>query len=53
MDDIEAYTEKLRRYGCEIVSDPGVVPVKFRAPGGTLAELVPSGRYERRPDPGS
>jgi hypothetical protein len=29
------------------VSDPGVVPVKFRAPGGTIAELVPPGRYVR------
>ena len=34
--------------GCEIVSEPGVVPVKFRAPGGTVAELVPAGRYERK-----
>jgi len=24
-----------------------VIPVKFRAPGGTLAELVPVGRYQR------
>jgi lactoylglutathione lyase len=31
----------------EIVSDPGVIPVKFRAPGGTIAELVPIGRYKR------
>jgi hypothetical protein len=30
-----------------MVSDPGVIPVKFRAPGGTLAELVPLGRYKR------
>jgi hypothetical protein len=28
------------------VSDPGVIPVKFRAPGGTVAELVPIGRYK-------
>ena len=48
VDDIDAYTEKIRRYGCEIISDPGVVPVKFRAPGGTVAELVPAGRYERK-----
>lgn len=48
VDDIEAYTDKIRRYGCEIISDPGVVPVKFRAPGGTVAELVPAGRYQRK-----
>ena len=29
------------------MSDPGVIPVKFRAPGGTIAELVPLGRYKR------
>ena len=47
VDDLEAYTHKIRSYGCEIISDPGVVPVKFRAPGGTVAELVPVGRYVR------
>jgi lactoylglutathione lyase len=46
--DLAAYTEKLKGYGCEIVSDPGVIPVKFRAPGGTVAELVPVGRYQKR-----
>ena len=49
VDDLDAYTRKIRSYGCEIISDPGVVPVKFRAPGGTVAELVPVGRYQRRP----
>ncbi|MGH8665186.1 MAG: VOC family protein [Burkholderiales bacterium] len=48
VDDIDAYTDKIRRYGCEIVSEPGVIPVKFRAPGGTVAELVPAGRYEHK-----
>ena len=48
VDDLAAYTEKLKGYGCEIVSDPGVIPVKFRAPGGTVAELVPVGRYQKR-----
>jgi lactoylglutathione lyase len=45
VEDIAQATEQIRSYGCEIVSDPGVVPVKFRAPGGTIAELVPVGRY--------
>ena len=48
VDDMQGYTAKLQSYGCEIVSDPGVIPVKFRAPGGTVAELVPVGRYEKR-----
>ena len=40
-------TEQVKGYGCEIISDPGVIPVKFRAPGGTVCELVPKGRYKK------
>lgn len=50
VEDLEAYTKKILSYGCEIISDPGVIPVKFRAPGGTVAELVPIGRYQRMSD---
>ena len=44
--DMARATEQIKRYGSTIVSDPGVIPVKFRAPGGTVAELVPLGRYK-------
>jgi predicted enzyme related to lactoylglutathione lyase len=47
VEDMEAATRAIRARGCTIVSDPGVIPVKFRAPGGTVAELVPIGRYKR------
>jgi lactoylglutathione lyase len=47
VEDMEKAAEQVRAYGCEIISDPGVVPVKFRAPGGTVAELVPVGRYKK------
>ena len=47
VDDVARATERVRELGSELVSDPGVIPVKFRAPGGTLAELVPVGRYQR------
>lgn len=47
VEDLAGYTEQLRKYGCEIISDAGVIPVKFRAPGGTVAELVPAGRYKK------
>lgn len=47
VDDIGRCTEQLKQYGCEIISDPGVIPVKFRAPGGTVAEIVPVGRYKK------
>lgn len=45
VEDLEQSTAAIVAAGCEIVSDPGVIPVKFRALGGTLAELVPMGRY--------
>lgn len=47
VDDVGKYAEEIRKYGCTIISDPGVIPVKFRAPGGTTAEIVPVGRYKR------
>ena len=50
VDSVEAATKQVKSYGCEIISDPGVIPVKFRAPGGTVCELVPKVRYKK---PGS
>jgi len=47
VDDIKDATRQVKAYGCEIISDPGVIPVKFRAPGGTVCELVPKGRYQQ------
>ncbi len=47
VDDLAADTRAIKSYGCEIISDPGVIPVKFRAPGGTVCEIVPKGRYKK------
>ncbi|HYI86171.1 MAG TPA: VOC family protein [Burkholderiales bacterium] len=47
VDDIKASTQQVLAYGCQIISEPGVIPVKFRAPGGTVCELVPKGRYQK------
>ena len=44
--DLQQATEDIQANGCVVISDPGVIPVKFRAPGGTLAELVEIGRYK-------
>jgi lactoylglutathione lyase len=49
VDDVEKYAAEIQKYGCTIISDPGVIPVKFKAPGGTTAEIVPVGRYQRTP----
>jgi len=45
VDDVGKYATEIRKHGCEIISDPGVIPIKFRAPGGTVAEIVAVGRY--------
>src|SRR5450830_243350 len=29
VDDVEKYTAEIRSQGCKIISDPGVIPVKF------------------------
>jgi lactoylglutathione lyase len=47
VEDIDKYVAEIGKYGCEIISDPGVVPVKFRAPGGTVMEIVPEQRYKK------
>ena len=46
VDDLDKSTEQIKANGCVVVSDPGVIPVKFIAPGGTVVELVPIGRYK-------
>ena len=48
VDDVEAFTRALVAAGGEVVSEPGKLPVKFRAPGGPIAEVVPVGRYEKK-----
>ena len=47
VEDIGRATREIKARGCDIVSDPGVIPVKFRAPGGTVCEIVPKGRYKK------
>ena len=49
VEDLRQSASALAQYGCDIISDPGVIPIKFRAPGGTVAELVPVGRYKKPP----
>ncbi len=46
VEDIEKSTAEIKANGCVVVSDTGIIPVKFRAPGGTVAELVEIGRYK-------
>jgi lactoylglutathione lyase len=46
VDDMKQSAEELAKYGCEIISAPGVIPIKFRAPGGIVAEISPQARYK-------
>jgi lactoylglutathione lyase len=45
--DLPGAEKRIRALGCEIISDPGVVPLKFRSPGGIVCEIVPEGRYKK------
>ena len=47
VDDMAKSAADPKKFGCEIISDPGVIPIKFRAPGGTVAEIVPTARYKK------
>jgi lactoylglutathione lyase len=45
--DVDGCAAELKKYGCEIISDPGEMPIKFRAPDGIIAEIVPARRYKK------
>jgi len=47
VEDLEASIKELQATGCEILSPPGELPVKFRDVSGVVAELVPVGRYKK------
>jgi len=48
VDDVEAFAQALTAAGGEVLSEPGKLPVKFRAPGGPVAEVVPRDRYKKQ-----
>jgi lactoylglutathione lyase len=50
VDDHQGFTEKVVANGGKILSKPGEVPIKYRSPDGTVAEIVPKGRYEQMRD---
>jgi len=46
VDDRDGFAEKIARHGGTLLSKPESMTIKFRAPDGTLAEIVRTGRYE-------
>ena len=47
VEDLEGSHAKLKEMGCEILSAPGVLPIKFRSPFGVVAEISPTDYFER------
>jgi len=45
--DQTTFADEIERHGGTIMSKPGEGALKFRAPDGTLAEIVSKGRYEK------
>jgi lactoylglutathione lyase len=46
VDDREAYAAKIKAHGGEILSKPTAAALKFRAPDGTIAEIVGRGTFK-------
>ena len=53
VDDRASYTEKLKAHGATILSKPGAGALKYRAPDGTIAEIVEPMRYEEKAERGA
>ena len=42
------FIKSVKENGGEILTEPGHLPVKFRSPGGPVAEVVPMERWEAK-----
>jgi lactoylglutathione lyase len=47
--DRDAFAERVKEHGAEILSKPGAPVLRLRAPDHTIMELVSPGRYEKAP----
>src|SRR5215470_16191947 len=48
VEDRDSYVAKIEANGGTIISEPGEGALKFRAPDGTVAEIVGAGRYKKK-----
>jgi catechol 2,3-dioxygenase-like lactoylglutathione lyase family enzyme len=48
VEDLDAFIASIKANGGEILTEPGHLPVKFRSPGGPVAEVVPKERWEKK-----
>ena len=47
VEDREAFADTIKQHGGEILSKPEANALKFRAPDGTLAEIVSKGSFDK------
>ena len=47
VEDRDSYIAKIKANGGTIISNPDEGALKFRAPDGTVAEIVAAGRYKK------
>jgi lactoylglutathione lyase len=50
VEDRDSYVAKIKANGGVIISEPGEGALKFRAPDGTVAEIVGAGRHKTKAD---
>src|SRR5262245_36130355 len=48
VEDRDSYVAKIKANGGTVISEPGEGALKFRAPDGTVAEIVGAGRYKKK-----
>ncbi len=48
VENLEQFIKDIVANGGEILTAPGHLPVKFRSPGGPVAEVVPMERWEKK-----
>ena len=51
VEDRDSYVAKIKASGGTIISEPGEGALKFRAPDGTVAEIVGASRYKTKAEP--
>ena len=49
VENVAESVRRIRELGCEVISDDGVMPVKFRTADGVVAEFAPMGHFKRTP----
>ena len=46
VDSVEEFAAELKKRGLEVISNPGVIPLKFKVPGGGVAEVAPRTHFK-------